>query len=275
MSRTEAVAAAQRYFDERGFHADLVRRVAIPTESQNPERRDALRGYLDGELIPSLAALGFRCEVFPNPVAGGGSFLVAQRIEDPTRLTLLSYGHGDVIRGLEPQWREGITPWQLRQEGDRLYGRGTADSQHTVNIGALAAALKARGSRGFNAKLLIEMGEEMGSVGLSEFCAAHKDLLKADVFIASDGPRISPTRPTIFLGSRGVINFDLSMELRKDANDVFSGTLGLPALWVPHSYSACSQHAPNEHVLGAIARDGLAIMAGLFHDLGRMEKASA
>src|SRR5450759_1045994 len=220
MSRTEAVAAAQRYFDQGSFHADLARRVAIPTESQNPERKDALLSYLDDELIPSLAALGFRCEVFPNPVANGGPFLVAQRIEDRARLTLLSYGHGDVIRGLEPQWREGITPWQLRQEGDRLYGRGTADNkgQHTVNIGALAAALKTRGSLGFNAKLLIEMGEETGSVGLGEFCAAHKDLLKVDVFIAYDGPRISPARPTIFLGSRGVMNFDLSVKLREGAH---------------------------------------------------------
>jgi hypothetical protein len=37
---------------------------------------------------------------------------------------------------------------------------------------------------------------------------------------------------------------------------------------VPHSYSGCSQHAPNEHLLAPIAREGLGIMAGLFWDLG-------
>ena len=26
-------------------------------------------------------------------------------------------------------------------------------------------------------------------------------------------------------------------------------TLGLPTVWVPHSYASCSQHAPNEHLL--------------------------
>jgi len=31
---------------------------------------------------------------------------------------------------------------------------------------------------------------------------------------------------------------------------------------------ACSQHAPNEHMLVAIAREGLMIMTGLFWDLG-------
>ena len=51
-------------------------------------------------------------------------------------------------------------------------------------------------------------------------------------------------------------------------NDIFADLLGLPTLWVPHSYPACAQHAPNEHLLGSVAREGLAIMAGLFWDLG-------
>jgi hypothetical protein len=36
---------------------------------------------------------------------------------------------------------------------------------------------------------------------------------------------------------------------------------------VPHSYAACSQHAPNEHLLGSVARESLQIMAGMFWDL--------
>ena len=51
-------------------------------------------------------------------------------------------------------------------------------------------------------------------------------------------------------------------------NEVFAETLGLPTVWIPHSYSACSQHAPNEHMLSGIAREGLQIMAGVFWDLG-------
>jgi acetylornithine deacetylase/succinyl-diaminopimelate desuccinylase-like protein len=50
-------------------------------------------------------------------------------------------------------------------------------------------------------------------------------------------------------------------------NDVFSDILGLPTLWVPHSYPGCSQHAPDEHLLGPVARESLALMAGLFWDL--------
>jgi acetylornithine deacetylase/succinyl-diaminopimelate desuccinylase-like protein len=51
-------------------------------------------------------------------------------------------------------------------------------------------------------------------------------------------------------------------------NDVFADVLGLPTVWVPHSYAACSQHAPNEHLLLPIARQGLQMMAGLFWDFG-------
>src|SRR3546814_12134369 len=45
-------------------------------------------------------------------------------------------------------------------------------------------------------------------------------------------------------------------------NDVFADTLGLPTVWVPHSYAACSQHAPNEHVLLPVMRQGLAMKIG-------------
>ncbi|MFX8071244.1 hypothetical protein ABTK88_19175, partial [Acinetobacter baumannii] len=56
-------------------------------------------------------------------------------------------------------------------------------------------------------------------------------------------------------------------------NDVFADILGLPTIWVPHSYPACSQHAPNEHLLGSVAREALQIMAGLFWDLGEEGQA--
>jgi hypothetical protein len=51
-------------------------------------------------------------------------------------------------------------------------------------------------------------------------------------------------------------------------NDVFADVLGLPTVWIPHSYPACSQHAPNEHLLASVAREGMTLMAGLYWDLG-------
>ena len=51
-------------------------------------------------------------------------------------------------------------------------------------------------------------------------------------------------------------------------NDSFTDILGLPTIWVPHSYRGCSQHAPDEHVLKPLCLDALRVMAGLWWDIG-------
>jgi len=458
MSRHDAVARATSYFDNGAFRADLTRRVAVATESQGATPRlDMLHAYLADEIIPDVERMGFVCRVVDNPRAGHGPFLIAERHEADGLPTVLTYGHGDVVMGHASAWREGLDPWQVMVEGDRWYGRGTADNkgQHTINLAALEQVMATRGgSLGFNCKLLIEMGEEAGSPGLRAIAQAEGDALKADVLIGSDGPRLTADRPTVFLGSRGSMNFELEVDLRKgghhsgnwggvlanagtllahaiaclvdskgrilveallprlpdavraalsdvtvgqgpndpvidpnwgepgltpeekifgwntlevlafktgtpeaplnaippsakatmqlrfvvgtdpnsilpavraqlDAhglqcvsakparqetfaatrldptdpwvrwalasiaettgkkpallpnlggslpNDVFADILGLPTIWVPHSYPSCSQHAPDEHLLGSVAREALQIMAGLFYDVGQ------
>lgn len=455
MSRAQAIAQAQAYFDDGRFMADLRRRVAIRTESQEAASLPILYDYLRSEIAPYLQSLGFSCEVVDNPLPGGAPFLLGERIEPGAAFTLLTYGHGDVVRGYDKQWRAGLMPWEIVVEGDRWYGRGIADNkaQHTINFAALDEVLKVRdGKLGYNVKVVLEMGEETGSPGLGAVCRQFGERLKSDVFIASDGPRVNAPTPTMFLGSRGGCNFDLTVKLRdgghhsgnwggllrnpgvrlanalaslvdgrgrirvpsllpdslpqtvRDAlagvvvgggptdpevdaewgepgltpaervfgwntlevlafktgnpeapvnaipgqasahcqirfvvgsddknfianirahldahgyddvevtlsgvqfsatrldpddewvrwglasmretsgkqptllpnlggslpNDVFSEILGLPTLWVPHSYPACSQHAPNEHILASVSRESLQVMAGLFWDL--------
>ena len=455
MTRDSAIQHATDQYDSGRFLEDLQRRVAFRTESQEADSGARLRAYLDEEITPTLTAWGFTCRIVENPVAGAGPFLIAHRHEDDALPTVLSYGHGDVVRGYDAQWREGLAPWRVTVDGERWYGRGTADNkgQHSINLAALKAVLDAREGRlGFNLKLLFETGEEVGSPGLHELCAQLRDELAADVLIASDGPRLGAQHPTVFLGSRGLVNFRLDVKLRDgghhsgnwggllrnpgvvlanaiasmvDANgrlmieglrpppmpdavrralaglavggnpgepevnadygepgltpaervfgwnslevlafrtgnpekpvnaippqafaymqirfvvgtdwlnleqivrrhldehgfsmveidvergvpatrvdpddpwvqwalrslrqttgvqpvllpnlggtlpnDVFADVLGMPTLWVPHSYPGCSQHAPDEHLLGPVVREGLRIMSGLFWDLG-------
>ena len=127
-----------------------------------------LRAYLADEIAPSFARLGFdeRDRRQSGPRRAGPDRRAARAGRGAT---VFGYGHGDVIRGLEPQWREGLSPWQLQPQGERLYGRGTADNkgQHTINMAALDCVLQTRGRLGFNAKFLIETGEEIGSPGLA------------------------------------------------------------------------------------------------------------
>ena len=459
-ARAATIAASIAWFDAGALLADLQRRVGYRTESQNPQSGDILARYLTEEIGPSVERLGFRASIWPNSVAGAPPILFAERLEDPARPTVLIYGHGDVVLGYDEQWSEDRSPWTISAVDGRWYGRGTADNkgQHTINLAALGRVLDARGRLGFNAKLLIEMGEEVGSPGLRTACERYAEVLRADVLIASDGPRLASERPTIFLGSRGAFNFDLQVDLRAGAhhsgnwggllanpgtilanaiaslvdargcilvdalrpapipasvrralasiepgeptgpaidagwgepsltpaervfgwnalevlafrtgnpdrpvnaippravanlqlrfvagcdwrtfipalrarldecgysavkvvqgtmepmpatrldpehpwvrwasasvatttgappailpnlggslpNDCFADVLGLPTIWVPHSYPACSQHAPDEHMLARVAREGLQIMTGLFWDLGAQDFA--
>ena len=194
-SRQGAIDRALEYFDDGAFEAELSRRVAYRTESQKPDSLPELHRYLDEDIIPAFEEMGFSCRKFDNPLGAGGPFLLAELIEDDNLPTVLGYGHGDVIIGLEDQWTKGDGAWQTARDGDRLYGRGTADNkgQHTINMAATRCVLQERGALGFNAKFLIEMGEENGSLGLRELLEQNREAFAADVFIGSDGPRISPT----------------------------------------------------------------------------------
>ena len=458
MTRTDAIARARAQVQSGAFLRELERRVAYRTESQNAERAGELRAYLEDELKPAFVELDFESRLIDSP-SGKSPFLFAEHRENASAPTLLMYGHGDVVDGMVGEWRDGLDPWRTTTIGNRVYGRGTADNkgQHSTNLAALRAVREARGGKlGFNAKFIVEMGEEIGSPDLNKVCASLRDELKADLFVGSDGPRLAADRPTVFLGCRGGIRIHLDVVLREgghhsgnwggvlanpatilcnaiatlvdgqgrlklealkpprltnqirslladveikplpeepalsenwgedglsaaerlyawntlevlaisagnidkpanaipgharavlqlrfvvgtkfdravDAvrthlhengfpmievsatqsfvasrtdfdspwikwaassiekttgkapavlpnfggslpNDVFSDTLGLPTIWVPHSYPGCSQHAPDEHILLGVTEEALGIMAGLFWDLGDMAR---
>ncbi|KQV72608.1 M20 family metallopeptidase [Rhizobium sp. Root1220] len=241
MSRNAAIARAEAYFDSGAFREDLARRVGMPTESQNPDRALVLIQYIEAEIRPAFEALGFVCHTLSE---GNWPFLFAERIEDARQPTVLGYGHGDVIRGLADGWDEGLSPWQMIERDGRWYGRGVADNkgQHSINIGAIRAVLETRGKLGFNAKYLIEMGEERISPGLRELALAHEELFRSDVLLASDGPRLSAERPTVFLGSRGAISFDVWIDARKGGHHSgnWGGLLSDPAIQLAHALASIS-----------------------------------
>ncbi|MEI4233531.1 M20 family metallopeptidase [Roseovarius sp. D22-M7] len=234
MTRDAAIETISEYFDAGRFQADLSDLVGYQTESQNPDQAPELLRYLQQAMQPRLEAMGFTCTLHDNPAKGAGPILTAERHEGDDLPTVLSYGHGDVIRAQTDQWRDGLHPFTLVEEGERLYGRGTADNkgQHLINIAALQAVIAARGRLCFNCKMVIETGEETGSPGLHDFFAAHKDALSADVLIASDGPRLQPGTPTLFMGSRGGVTFDLLVDLREGAHHSgnWGGLLADPAM---------------------------------------------
>lgn len=246
-TRQEAITSGKEWVTSGGFETALATLVSYPTESQRPDNDAALRSYLDQALTPLLQSLDCQIEIIENPVPGASPFLLAERQENPDLPTILIYGHGDVVHGQKGKWAKGRDPFSLSREGDRLYGRGSADnkSQHLINLKALDIVRQARGALGFNLKILIEMGEETGSPGLEEFVQQHHNRLRADVLIASDGPRLLPETPTVFTGSRGAVNFSLSLNLRNGAHHSgnWGGLLADPAMILSAALASISdQH---------------------------------
>jgi acetylornithine deacetylase/succinyl-diaminopimelate desuccinylase-like protein len=243
-TRVGAVARARTYVTGGDFEAELGQRVAHRTESQAlPASLPHLERYLTEAIGPAFEALGFTYRLYPNPVSGQGPVLLATRIENASLPTVLGYGHGDVIRGQDAQWTKGAGPWVTKRDGDRLYGRGTADNkgQHTLNMAALRCVMAERGGRlGFNVKYIIEMAEETGSVGLHDVIRAHAKDFAADVFIASDGPRVTAERATIVLGNRGGALFDLVCDLRVGGHHSgnWGGLLADPGIILAHALSS-------------------------------------
>ena len=228
MLTEDLLRAADAHVTGGGFEAELARAVAHRTVSSDPAGRPHLLAYLTGQLAPALRDDGFEVAVHEATAP----FLLAHRREDPALPTVLLYGHADVVDVSIP-WRADLDPWTLVREGDRWYGRGSADNkgQHLLNLAALRLLLAHRGRLGFNVTVLVESAEEVGSPGLAEFAAAHREALRADVLLASDGPRVAADRPTLFLGTRAAAQVHLDVDLRPDARHAgnWGGVLRNPA----------------------------------------------
>jgi acetylornithine deacetylase/succinyl-diaminopimelate desuccinylase-like protein len=241
-SREGAITRAERCFDDGRYVAALRRLVAVRTESQRPDSMSELRRYCEGTIPALLDGMGFSSTVVENPKPGFGPVALATRIEDPLRPTVLIYGHGDVVHGQSGRWSEGLDPWSVIERDGRWYGRGVVDNkgQHLIAIEALRAILQERGRLGFNAKIFIEMGEEVGSPGLRELIAAEPDRFAADLFIGLDGPRQARVVPELRLGARGGVAFDLAVKLREHAahSGHWGGVLADPGFILSHALSS-------------------------------------
>ncbi|WP_224543055.1 acetylornithine deacetylase [Mesorhizobium sp. CA16] len=131
-------------------------------------------GDIAGWIEAYLAEQGAKVAVLPGP-EGDRSNLFATIGPADVPGYILS-GHMDVVPACEPQWSS--SPFALRRDGDRLYGRGTTDMKGFL-AAALAAAPMLAGLRlARPIHLAFSYDEEIGCRGvphliarLSEFCA--------------------------------------------------------------------------------------------------------
>ena len=245
----QALKISENLFVDGEFIANLRSLVSFVTDSKNSvSNENLIRYYVDG-LSGILAELGLQTEIIDNPIKNAPPFLIGKRIESSELKTILLYGHGDTVPLQKELWNEGISPSKLKIIDEKIYGRGVADNkgQHLINLMALLSVLKTRKKLGFNIKVIFEMGEEVGSPGLFELCEQYKDYLKSDVLIASDGPRVAVDVPTVFLGSRGAINFELEVKYREGAHHSgnWGGVLRDPGVRLSHALSIITNKTGN------------------------------
>jgi acetylornithine deacetylase/succinyl-diaminopimelate desuccinylase-like protein len=241
-AREGALGRARTAFDSGSYLTKLGRLVAVRTESQNPDRADELLRYC-AEAIPDLlSGLDFEHRVVVNPLPGYGPALLARRHEGVGLPHIVIYGHGDVVRGMEGRWSAGLDPWSVTVRDSRWFGRGTADNkgQHLIAIESLRAVIEERGRLGFNATLLIETGEEVGSPGLREIVQSALGAQAVDAFIGLDGPRQATTVPELRLGCRGGVAFDLRAKLRDGTHHSghWGGVLAEPGVLLAHALAS-------------------------------------
>jgi len=238
-SLDQALENSQNWFANGEFFNKLSSLVNIVTDSRNALSVEGLISYYTDGLSDILAELGLHTEIIDNPIKDRPPFLIGTRTESSELNTILLYGHGDTVPLQEGQWFEKIIPNELKIIDDKIYGRGVADNkgQHLINLLALLSVLKIRKKLGFNLKIIFEMGEEIGSPGLFELCEQYKDYFESDVLIASDGPRVAVDVPTVFLGSRGAINFELEVKYREGAHHSgnWGGVLRDPGVRLSHA----------------------------------------
>ena len=164
------------------------------------------------------------CETSGHPIVFG------QKIIDPSKPTVLVYGHYDVQPPdpmdlwNSPPFEPVIQKTEIHPEG-AIFARGACDDkgQFFMHVKALEAMVKTD-SLPCNVKFIIEGEEEVGSVHLDGFLEANKDRLAADVVLVSDTGIISNDVPSITVGLRGLSYVEV--EVTGPNRDLHSGLYG-------------------------------------------------
>lgn len=203
------------------FLNEMLELLRIPSVSAKSERKDDMRKCAElvkKRLIDSGADKAEVMETDGHPV------VYAEKIIDPSKPTILVYGHYDV-QPPEPLelWHSG--PFEPVIKDGKVYARGSADDKGQFYMHVKAMEIMAKtNSLETNIKFLIEGEEEIGSPNLGKFVAAHKDLLKADVILISDSAMISMDNPSLDIGVRGLSYIEV--EVTGANRDLHSGTYG-------------------------------------------------
>jgi len=188
------------------------------------------------------------CQTNGHPIVYG------DKIFDPSKPTVLVYGHYDVQPAdpLElwhtPPFEPTIRKTDIHPDG-AIFARGSCDDKGQMfsHVKAFEAMMKTD-SLPCNIKFMIEGEEECGSSNLGPFVKANRDRLKCDVILISDTSIIANDTPSIDCGLRGLSYVEV--EVTGPNRDLHSGVYG-GAVCNPINILAkmiASMHDENNHI---------------------------
>ena len=227
------------------FLNELLDLLRIPSVSAKSEHKADMIRCAEAVKSRLLEAGADKAEIYPTE---GHPIVFAEKIIDPSKPTVLVYGHYDV-QPPEPLdlWKSG--PFDPTIVDGKIFARGSCDDKGQVymHVKALETMIQT-GTLKSNIKFCIEGEEEVGSPNLGKFVKEHKELLKADCILISDSAMISLENPSLDIGLRGLSYIEV--EVTGPNRDLHSGVYG-GAVANPITILAkmiASLHDENNHI---------------------------
>ena len=227
------------------FLEEMLDLLRIPSISAKKEHKADMLKCAEAVKKSLLDAGCDKAEVISTP---GHPVVYGEKIIDPSKPTVLVYGHYDV-QPVEPLalWHSG--PFDPVIKDGKVFARGSADDkgQFYMHVKALETMVKTN-TLVTNIKFLIEGEEEVGSPNLGKFVSDNKEKLKADVILISDSSMLSMENPSLDTGVRGLSYIEV--EVTGANRDLHSGTYGgavaNPITILAQMIASC--HDENNHI---------------------------
>ncbi len=215
------------------FLEELKELVRIPSVSADPKFKDEVARTAEF-VAQKLKSAG--CEQVEICQTAGHPIVYGERIIDPSRPTILVYGHYDV-QPADPLelWDSGpfdpiVKKTELHPEG-ALFARGACDDKGQMYMHVKAFEnMVAHDLLPCNVKFMIEGEEEVGSDNLGPFLEKEQERLACDVIVISDTSMIANDVPSITTGLRGLsyVEVEVTGPNRDLHSGVYGGAVGNP-----------------------------------------------
>ncbi len=205
----------QRFLDE------LFELLRFPSVSADPAYKTDVLKTADFVAQKLTDAGADKVEVCPT---AGYPIVYGEKIIDPTKPTVLVYGHYDV-QPADPLELWHTPPFEPTIRDEKIYARGACDDkgQFYMHVKAFELMMQTD-TLPCNIKFMIEGEEEVGSNNLGLFVKANKQKLKSDVVLISDTSMLSMENPSLETGLRGLSY--LEVEVVGPNRDLHSGVYG-------------------------------------------------